>query len=1046
MRDRRRLRWIVPLVVVSLVAAVAGWLVWPSGAERRAAPRPDGVLISYAGAGTRLAGMDDVEAAEQLRDWARFGLATHLGLDTTELVDGFHDTFPVRDDGFADLARQPVGPGRSLFADGVLHLLVPHGEPHEDRVVAPLLDQHRTDSGADPATVRLHHYTVDTGNRTILVESGKPVPTKDFRAAHGYVRTRVDTEEGLSDFLAATRALSTVEVDGDAVVASGWRLSDEVGEPLSREDVAVLQRAYRPDAGGPAPGFSLDPGPVESEDDLAAILPALSEELRNGVLHDVWSGPHFGSADDAIKKIKKALLSESPGTSTPGLPADRTQLRALLTTVSGGSPYSQARYDGELRGTEVGMTLFYTDYVTKDWVSGVGNGVPADAVAGFVPDPLARTPWAHCEQTVGSGGEAGRLWFGQNDTAFSYTDDRISIGAQPTRLFARSDGAAGDEVESSYSFGRGLRWWDRHYAAVAAYEPQYQRLDQIMRWSAALEWLGSDGARLPSYADVDIRDDLRFADWYRDHGGLRENAPIPFVSPPSATEEAVLTVPSEAYEDCGFVEVRGGVSLANLAARTAQKHRGFDADLPGPMRRAGLYDTASAFDRTTGTGSVKQVSIGDRGAVSGYLAHTISRAADGAATVAVTAGPRAVIPLGSLKVWHDPAAPRSAGTELAAGKGTASQQVGYQGHDLGGLSAVKHGDVVTLRWRSGLVDRMRNAAESVQNRLSADRGDTPVDGVLYSVRDARGRDLYRVGEGSEPWLRIESDSGAGLSFRLGAPGRPHSFTVLEPPPALPAGSAMKVTPATADSAAVAVVAERPAGLRSVQVTTMDGRSSVLGRERDGDSVWVGTNDPVLGLHGTVEGAALLRDYPRVAAAMRAAAEADDGLLRHVDLGGEGVVLVGADRVWLVGPQHPWAHTVSRVAGKNASPVFAVVGEHLVSQARVPLHPVPGSRQERVLGDVLDGDALVLIHDSLRATAPDGPVFSDALPRALEVVTVDATAPGGAVVDGAAAAADSWRYDGHTWWRVVDGPGGGSGDQVVLVCPGDDDDENGACAA
>lgn len=1048
MADRRPSRWLTGLLAVSLLATLVAWLAWPSGADRQAAPR-NGFLVSYAGAATRLAGMSELEAAEQVRDWARFGLAADLGLDTTELVDGFHDTFPVRDEGFAGLARQPVGTGRSLFVDDVLHLLVPRHDRHEDRTVGLLLDQHRTDAGADPRRVRLHRYTVHRDSATIRVESDDPVATQEFRTAHGYVRRQVDTSRGLSDFLASTRVLSTVETVGDEVWAAGWRLSDKDGQALTREDVAVLQRGYGAD--GPTPGFSLDPGPVTSADDLTALVPGLSAELRDGIAHDVWSGPHFGSADDARRAVAAALRGES---TEAGLPTDRTHLWALWSALRGGSPYGQARYDGELRGTEVGMTLFYTDYVAKDWVNGVGTGVPAEAVEGFEPDPKARTPWGHCEGFGESGGESGRLWFGQNDAAFSFQDNRITIGAQPTRLFARSDGAAGEEVESSYSFGRGLRWWDRHYQMVADYEPQYQRLDQIMRWAAALEWLGPDVTKLPSYAGV--RDDLRFADWYREHDNLRERGQIPFVSPPSAEEESVLTVPSVAYQDCGWIRIRGGVSLSDLNARKTMAGSGFEADLPAQMRRAGLYDEASAFDRTTGTGTVKQVSIDETGAVAGYVSRTMSRTDDGGAAVAVTASPRGVVPMGELKVWHDPTAPRTAGTELAGAKDSVSQRVEFQGHDLGDLTAIRQGDVVTLRWRDGIVGRMRNAAESVQDRLSSGRGDTPVSGVLYGMRDAAGRELYRVGDADEPWLAFTPDAPAGgdLAFRLGAPAPRFSYATVVPEPAPSAGPGLKVTPATEDSGAVVHPAgDPPPGATPVRVTTMDGRTTLY---RDGGSVWVAADDPVLGLHGTAEGAALLRDYPRVDAAVRVAVKADDGLLRAVDLGADGVALAGADGVHLVRAGSRWAHQVSRVMGKDQSAVFAIVGDYLVSQKRVRLRPVPDSRQERVLGDVLNGDATVLIHDSLRATLPDGPLVTDALPRDREVVVAEADAPRDDLVGDAATLPDVWLHGGKRWWPVIDGPGGsGASSRVVLVCQeddddsdddGDDDGDDGACAA
>ncbi len=493
-RTRPSSRWLGLVALVSIVVSTVACVAQPGG--HRAATRPPGFVVSYAGAGSRLARMSEQERDEQLRDWVRLGLAANLDLDTARLTGGLYDTFPVRDSGFTDLARQPTGPGRFLFADGVLHILVPRDDPHRDRTIGMLLDQYRTDAGADPKRVRPHYYTIKRDTRTVRVDSGAEVAIGEFRKAHGYVRMRIDDAGGLTEFLAKTRALSTMEVVGDQVWAGGWTWPASDGQRLSREDVAVLQRGYVADDGPPA--FSLDQGPVRTAADLTAIAPDLGTDLIDGVLHGAWHG-RFQSAGEFTDVLDKAVRGETGEVETAarGLPTDPTRLWALWSYVHTGSAYSQARYDGGLGGTEVGMTLFYTDYVTKDWVKGVGTGVPADAVAGFVPDTAARTPWSQCENIAGrTASRSGRLWFGQNDAAYSARGGTMSIGAQPTRLFVRSNGPSDAEVEASYTSGRGLRWWDQHYQAVADYEPQFQRLDQIMRWSAALEWLGRDKASL----------------------------------------------------------------------------------------------------------------------------------------------------------------------------------------------------------------------------------------------------------------------------------------------------------------------------------------------------------------------------------------------------------------------------------------------------------------------------------------------------------------------------------------------------------------------
>jgi hypothetical protein len=93
-------------------------------------------------------------------------------------------------------------------------------------------------------------------------------------------------------------------------------------------------------------------------------------------------------------------------------------------------------------------------------------------------------------------------------------------------------------------------------------------------------------------------------------------------------------------------------------------------------------------------------------------------------------------------------------------------------------------------------------------------------------------------------------------------------------------------PATADRSAQARSADLPDdGAHAVLVSTPDRRIAFVGRI--GDHLWAHGDDPILGLDGTVEGAALLRDFPRIDEALRAGAQSRDGLLRGVRLGKDG---------------------------------------------------------------------------------------------------------------------------------------------------------------
>lgn len=933
---RHRINWrrsAIASITVSVLLTLVGCTATP--ADHIENP----TVISYAGAASRLSGMEPAEAEEQLRDWAQTGLASHLELDAARLRDAIYDVVPVRDPAFTDLSRQSTGPGRALF-DGrdVLHVLVPQGDPHESRTIGLLIDQYRSDAGADPPQVQIHHYQIHPDTQAIELAPERPTPASDVRSAHGFITMRVNETAELTDFLARTRHLSWLEVRGAEIWAGGWNWPDVPAAPLDIEDVSVLQRGYvQSDA--PRPGFSLDPGPVRTPADILAVVPGLRPDLADRLISQNWNGTPFRSADRVAAVVSDALFHHNPAPAVlaeAGLPSDPTQLWALYKVLNGRPIYSQARNDGRLEGTEVGMTLFYADKVAKDWVAGVGTGVPSKAVGGFIPNSGADIPWSHCAGAKDSEFEYGRLWFGQNDSSFTFTADRVSIGPQATRLFSRSEENGGTEVEPSFAFGRGMRWWDHHYQAISDYEPQYQRLDQIMRWSGALEWLTSKTTMtLPQLDDASIRSDLRFQDWYAQHGDLRERYPIQFVTPPSAQHEAIRTTPSQVYQSCGLLGIFGGVSLADVIQRKGD--RSFQADnVPGPLRRGGLFDETSRFDEASGSGRISEQWIDGRGRVIDTLERRFSTTADGRNVVDIEATGRAVAPLGGLKVWRAKEVSRQYTLEITARPGIISQRVEYQQHELGELVTRNEAASVTIQWRRGWLDRARRALESAQSSRMAHPAPgvpLPTDGVLSSYRDAGGGLLHKIGGTDAPWLSITSDmpSPAGeMALRLGVPD-PRTGTAqfflgrLVPHPSLPPTGGgppwIEVTPSAGGRPGPIVAAGFPdRNARAVQVTNPD-RSwhATVQASPLGGRQWAQGNDPILGFNGTPEGAALLREFPRVEEAMRAAAQASDGLLRGVPLHGDGVVLASANEVILVASDHPWAGRALHAIGPDPSP-------------------------------------------------------------------------------------------------------------------------------
>ncbi|HEV2781147.1 MAG TPA: hypothetical protein VGX25_17315 [Actinophytocola sp.] len=1004
-------------------------------------------VISYDGASGWLAGRPPAEVDEQVRDWARLGLASYLDLSTDRLRDNLYDGLPVRDEGFADLARQPVGSGRTLFDGSVLHVLVPQGDPHRARTIGLAIDQHRIDAGSDPERVRVHRYQTDSDRKTIALDSEEPLPTADVRSANGYLTRRIDQADGLRDFLAQSKRLSIVEIRSRELHAGGWNWPDVSSEPVDAEDLAVLQREYA-HRGGLLPGFSLDPPEhLVSIEDVRDLLPELAPRWLDQVA-GFLSDPSARPPTELLDKVHGALHRgdpAKPALEAEGLPSNRTHLWALKNALERRPMYSQARYDGDLAGTDVGMTLFYTDHIAKNWVNGVGSGVPTEAVGGFVPDPKAEIPLGHCPEEGDAAGESGRLWFGHNDAGFDFTDDRFSVGAQSTRLFSRSDGAGDTEVEPSYQAGRALAWWDRHYQAIADHDPQYQRLEQLMSWSAALEWIVSKHLALP-VSDTAIRTDQSFRDWYeRNRATLREQTPIEFVAPRSARQEAILPEPSQSYSWCGYTWVSGGVSLGNPVGRRGTGD--YQLDLTGPSRRAGLYDPSSGADPATGALRLNEVTLQEikvpgtnrvelKPVIS--VRHTVARTRDGIGVQVAGIG-RAAVPFGRLKVWRVETATRAVTNEIATGNGRISQTVHVQSHELGQLDTTRAADTITIRWRTGILDRVRRALESIQQRVSDGRIPDATDGVLYRVDGGNGQSFYKVGGPDAPWLTLTDQvrpPGEELSFRLGVPDPAtklplfYQADLARGPPDVPAGP-IGFEPATPDHSALVVsTGQAPDGAPSVKVTTPEGATTVyLTSQR---RPWAPATDPIFGTNGSVVGAAAVRDWPAIDEAMRTAVAP---YYRAVRLRDDGVAFVGATEIELRPSGNPAADRAlaAMAADPSRPPLMRRDGTDFryVEPAEATLthdaRPVYAT-----LADVPGMGAVAFAEENARSTmvANNGELVADPIVRQRAVIIRPVTIRNVSATTLPDSLPDIITFRDRPWLRLVPvavgGVGGGSG--------------------
>lgn len=185
--------------------------------------------------------------------------------------------------------------------------------------------------------------------------------------------------------------------------------------------------------------------------------------------------------------------------------------------------FQHARYDGRLAGTEDGMVLFYTDLLAKLWALDYFERAPEEQVRGFVPLLKISVSPIYEQESIELSGT--RLWFGPRDSGFSKLKDGLAFSRIATRVYAASSNTLqpGKEAEANAASARFLGWWNDHYAQVADYEPQYKRLNEIMKWSAILGWLPSNGGldQMSYLSSVTVKRDNWFPDWAQQNADLR---------------------------------------------------------------------------------------------------------------------------------------------------------------------------------------------------------------------------------------------------------------------------------------------------------------------------------------------------------------------------------------------------------------------------------------------------------------------------------------------------------------------------------------------
>lgn len=347
-----------------------------------------------------------------------------------------------------------------------------------------------------------------------------------------------------------------------------------------------------------ASGFSLDP-----TYDYAGLASAIERDEGIRLLLE-----HTGLDASPLNAATQALMGKAPSELpllefNEELKKDSSDLAmaALHNQIAGliqEHRLQVARYDGPLDGTETGMILFYTDLLAKLWALNFQDSTPSERLADFDPMTRVRISPAYSAEMLAL--PSTRLWFGQEDSGYNLVGDhKILFGPVATRIYAASSNPLkpGEEVAPNAQSEAFLGWWNDHYEEVARHEQEYQRLNEIMKWSMVIGWLNQaqQGQRLGFLKGVRVSNDAWFPDWMRSRTDLRFGHWIddPFKERGylGRKTEVMEILASAGYRKSGGADkqiwvLSGGVSLASregFASRTP-----LNLQIAPNLRRAGL--------------------------------------------------------------------------------------------------------------------------------------------------------------------------------------------------------------------------------------------------------------------------------------------------------------------------------------------------------------------------------------------------------------------------------------------------------------------------
>ncbi len=491
------------------------------------------------------------EKLDQFRDWLLFAVVSQLGLSADEVNRTLFDLPTLRHGHVRAVGQFEYGETRSclLGSRRVLALVPRASEAARKDHLAHIADEHRKNLGVKPSKLLVFEYELRPQQ---MLGSLKRLPDLDgdllFTPAYGYYETQIRHRTGhekqtraLQDFMQKSKSLTYAQVNGQGLLLGGRKYQGWDYRGLRVEDVAAIWQAQyelktKRDTFFERWQREHDEIKRRWNGRLAALKAKYQGHLIT-FLDQMEFDRQASEIQNGFTEAEKALAQEQNAEASKHHLPDHTGFSLDPTEELGPNgqafKFQKARYDGNLKGTEVGMVLFYTDLLAKLWAGLNYEGcAPSEMITDFRSAAKGGIPALYAREFDQF--PNARLWFGPEERSYQITSNRGGILFAPvaTRLFSKSKASSDskDEVAPSQAVAVALDWWNDHYEEVARYEQEYERLNEYIKWSAAIVWLQSENrlGQLSFLEKVDVDRNAWFPDWvqkrelrFRDWGKIK---------------------------------------------------------------------------------------------------------------------------------------------------------------------------------------------------------------------------------------------------------------------------------------------------------------------------------------------------------------------------------------------------------------------------------------------------------------------------------------------------------------------------------------------